>query len=88
MIFISGCLISILATQFPVMLAGRFMQGIGAAGPRSVIISLVRDQHEGRAMARVMSAIMAVFIIVPAVAPALGQAVLLVSQAGGQSSAP
>jgi DHA1 family bicyclomycin/chloramphenicol resistance-like MFS transporter len=79
MIFISGCLISILATQFPVMLAGRFMQGIGAAGPRSVIISLVRDQHEGRAMAWVMSAIMAVFIIVPAVAPALGQAVLLIA---------
>jgi DHA1 family bicyclomycin/chloramphenicol resistance-like MFS transporter len=79
MIFISGCLISILATQSPVMLAGRFMQGIGAAGPRSVIISLVRDQHEGRAMAWVMSAIMAVFIIVPAVAPALGQAVLLIA---------
>ncbi len=78
-IFMFGCLMSIFATQFTVMLAGRFMQGIGAAGPRSVIVALVRDQHEGRAMARVMSAVMAVFIIVPAVAPALGQAVLLVA---------
>jgi DHA1 family bicyclomycin/chloramphenicol resistance-like MFS transporter len=78
-IFMVGCLLSIFAAQFTVMLAGRFMQGIGAAGPRAVIVALVRDQYEGRAMARVMSAIMAVFIIVPAVAPALGQAVLLVA---------
>jgi DHA1 family bicyclomycin/chloramphenicol resistance-like MFS transporter len=78
-IFLLGCLLSIFATQFSVMLAGRFLQGIGAAGPRSVIVALVRDQYEGRAMARVMSAVMAIFIIVPAVAPALGQAVLLVA---------
>jgi MFS transporter, DHA1 family, multidrug resistance protein len=78
-IFLIGCLLSINATRFTVMLAGRFLQGIGAAGPRSVIVALVRDRYEGRAMARVMSAVMAVFIIVPAVAPALGQAVLLLA---------
>ena len=78
-IFIMGCLMSILATQFPVMLAGRFVQGLGAAGPRSVIVALIRDQYKGRSMARVMSAVMAVFIIVPAVAPALGQEILLVA---------
>ena len=78
-IFMFGCLLSIFATQFTVMLAGRFMQGIGAAGPRSLIVALVRDQHEGRAMARVMSVVMAFFIIVPAVAPALGQAVILIA---------
>lgn len=78
-IFIMGCLLSIFATHFTVMLAGRFIQGIGAAGPRSVILALVRDQHKGRAMGRVMSAVMAVFIIVPAIAPALGQGILLVA---------
>ncbi len=78
-IFTLGCILSIFATRFGVMLAGRFMQGIGAAGPRSVIVALVRDQYAGRAMARMMSAVMAVFIIVPAVAPALGQAILLVA---------
>jgi len=60
------------------MLAGRFLQGIGAAGPRTVMVALVRDQFEGRAMARIMSLVMAVFILVPAVAPALGQAILLI----------
>jgi DHA1 family bicyclomycin/chloramphenicol resistance-like MFS transporter len=78
-IFTLGCLLSIFATHFGVMLAGRFMQGIGAAGPRSVIIALVRDQYAGRAMARMMSAVMAVFIVVPAVAPAIGQVILLVA---------
>ena len=77
-LFIAGCLMSILATSFPVMLAGRFLQGIGAAGPRTVMVALVRDRYEGRAMARIMSLVMAVFILVPAVAPALGQGILLI----------
>ena len=78
-IFTMGCLLSIFSTQFGVMLAGRVMQGIGAAGPRTAIVALIRDQYGGRAMARIMSAVMAVFIIVPAIAPALGQAILLIA---------
>lgn len=76
-VFVLGCLLSIFARQFEFMLAGRLIQGIGTAGPRTAIIALIRDQYEGRAMARIMSAIMAVFIFVPAVAPALGQVVML-----------
>lgn len=74
-IFIAGCLMSIFSTDFTVMLAGRILQGFGAAAPRIVSVSIVRDGYEGRAMARIMSIIMAVFILVPAVAPAIGQAV-------------
>ena len=79
LLFILGCLISILATDFTVMLVGRVLQGLGAAGPRSVTIALVRDQYQGRAMARVMSLIMAVFIMVPALAPGVGQLILMVA---------
>jgi DHA1 family bicyclomycin/chloramphenicol resistance-like MFS transporter len=78
-LFALGCLLSILSTRFEVMLAGRFIQGLGVAGPRSIVVAMVRDQYEGRAMARVMSAIMAVFILVPIVAPAIGQGILLVA---------
>ncbi|HMQ51391.1 MAG TPA: multidrug effflux MFS transporter [Anaerolineae bacterium] len=78
-LFISGCLLSVSATNFPMMLAGRMLQGAGAAGPRIVTMALVRDQYEGRSMARVMSLVMTVFILVPVVAPALGQALLLVA---------
>ena len=78
-VFILGCMFSFLATSFPIMLVGRFLQGIGAAGPRTVMVALVRDKYEGRAMAQVMSYVMTVFILVPVVAPALGQAILFVA---------
>jgi DHA1 family bicyclomycin/chloramphenicol resistance-like MFS transporter len=61
------------------MLLGRFLQGVGAAGPRIVTMARVRDQYSGRAMARIMSLAMTLFIMVPVLAPALGQAILLVA---------
>ncbi|MCZ4282290.1 multidrug effflux MFS transporter [Kiloniella laminariae] len=79
-IFLAGSVISALATDYTLMLVGRFLQGIGASGPRTISIALIRDQYEGRAMARIMSFIMAVFILVPTIAPALGQMILQLAQ--------
>ena len=76
LLFMAGCLMSVFADGFEVMIAGRIVQGIGAAAPRVVTMALVRDQYEGREMARLMSFVMAVFIFVPTVAPALGQGIL------------
>ncbi len=78
-LFMAGCVISIAATEFWVMIAGRVLQGVGAAAPRVVSMALVRDQYEGRLMARILSFVMAVFITVPMVAPAMGQGLLLVA---------
>jgi DHA1 family bicyclomycin/chloramphenicol resistance-like MFS transporter len=78
-IFVAGCLMAILATSFEMLLAGRVLQGLGAAAPRIVSMALVRDGYEGRAMARIQSIVMAIFILVPALAPAAGQGVLLVA---------
>jgi DHA1 family bicyclomycin/chloramphenicol resistance-like MFS transporter len=78
-LFILGCLLSIAASSFAMMLAGRVLQGLGAAGPRIVTVALVRDQFEGRAMARIMSLVMAVFILVPALAPMIGQGILFIA---------
>ena len=75
-VFMAGCVVSVYAPSFEVMIAGRVLQGIGVAAPRIVTVALVRDQYEGRPMARIMSFAMAVFILVPAFAPALGLAVL------------
>ena len=74
-LFVVGCLVSIFAPTFEAMIAGRILQGVGVAGPRIVVVALVRDQYEGRQMARLMSFAMAVFIMVPTVAPALGQGI-------------
>jgi DHA1 family bicyclomycin/chloramphenicol resistance-like MFS transporter len=71
--------LALLSTSFPLMLIGRVLQGVGAAGPRIVTVAMVRDQYEGRAMARVMSFVMAVFILVPVIAPLFGQMMLILA---------
>lgn len=78
-VYAIGSLLCLFTVNFQLMLVGRFLQGFGVAGPRGVSIALVRDQFEGRAMARVMSFVMTVFILVPIVAPLLGQGILLIS---------
>lgn len=77
-LFLIGCLTSIFAVNFEMMLFGRFLQGLGVAGPRIVTLALIRDQYEGRAMARFVSLVMTVFILVPILAPALGQSILFI----------
>jgi len=76
-IFTIGSVISLAAQSFEVMLAGRFLQGLGAAGPRTGSMAMVRDLYKGREMARVMSFVTAVFILVPALAPFMGQMIML-----------
>ncbi len=75
-VYIAGALLSIVAVSFPMMLAGRLLQGIGISAPRAVTLALVRDRYSGRMMARVMSFVMTVFILVPMLAPSLGQAIM------------
>lgn len=78
-IFILGTLFAMLAPDLATLLVGRFLQGLGAAGPRIVTLAIVRDQFTGRDMARVLSLIMTIFILCPVVAPLLGQGVLLLT---------
>lgn len=78
-LFILGSLLSMMASDFYLMLLGRLLQGIGAAGPRTVSVALIRDRFHGSEMAKVMSFIMTVFILVPIFAPALGQGILLLA---------
>jgi DHA1 family bicyclomycin/chloramphenicol resistance-like MFS transporter len=73
-----GALGALLAPTLELVLLSRFIWGIGAAGPRVIAVSIVRDTYAGDAMARAMSFIMAVFIMVPVVAPTIGAGLLLV----------
>ena len=75
-LFLSGCVLSVTANSFFMLLIGRILQGVGASGPRTVSVSMVRDLYSGREMARIMSIAMTIFIIVPVLAPTLGQAII------------
>ncbi|MDF2367574.1 multidrug effflux MFS transporter [Sneathiella sp.] len=79
-LFLIGCLLSIFAPNFTIMLIGRLLQGLGVASPRIVSLALIRDQYEGREMARFVSLVMTVFILVPVLAPALGQFILFFAE--------
>jgi MFS transporter, DHA1 family, multidrug resistance protein len=66
-----------LSTSFEMLLAMRFCHGLMAAAMGVLVISVIRDQFEGDAMARRMSTIFLIFMIVPIIAPTIGQFVLL-----------
>src|SRR5690606_781482 len=71
-IYSCAALAAIFAESVEMLLLARFIQGLGAAGPRIVGLALVRDLYEGREMARITSLVMMVFIIIPALAPSIG----------------
>jgi DHA1 family bicyclomycin/chloramphenicol resistance-like MFS transporter len=71
-----GSITCLLAPNFGLLVVGRLVQGVGAAGPYVCAVSIVRDKYAGRSMARIMSLVMMIFIMVPAVAPSIGQAVM------------
>ena len=74
-----GALLAVLAQSFGMVLIGRFIQGLGVAGPKIATRATIRDQFEGDAMARVMSFMFTLFIFVPMLAPAFGQGVIALS---------
>ena len=78
-LFIAGAIGSAVSTSLEMMLISRFVWGLGAAGPRVITFSVIRDTYEGDRMARVMSFIMAVFILIPIVAPSLGAALIAIA---------
>lgn len=75
-IYAAAAVAAIFANSLEFLLIARFVQGLGAAGPRIVGLALVRDLYDGREMARITSLVMMIFIIVPALAPSLGQAII------------
>lgn len=78
-----GTITAMLAGSLEIVILGRFLQGMGASGPKIATRAMIRDQFEGDAMARVMSFMFMLFILVPMLAPALGQG--LISLAGWRS---
>ena len=67
-----------LAPTWQLIVIARFVWGLGAAGPRSLSVAMIRDRYEGDAMARLMSMIMAVFLMVPIVAPGVGAGLIAI----------
>jgi len=78
-VYIVAAFASAFVESFALLLALRFVQGVGAASTRVIAVSVIRDTFGGRAMAEVMSLVFMVFMAVPIVAPMLGQVLMLIS---------
>ena len=76
-IFLLGAALCVVAQSLEMLLFARFLQGVGACGPRAVGTAVIRDLYKGRDMARIVSLVMMIFALVPAVAPLLGQGIML-----------
>lgn len=75
-LYVIGAAVAAVAPSLAVMTFGRFIWGLGAAGPRVAVTAMVRDAYQGADMARQMSQIMAIFLLIPMIAPAVGAALL------------
>lgn len=73
-----GTVGALLAPTLELLLLSRFIWGVGAAGPRVVSVSIVRDLFSGEQMSRAMSYIMAIFVTVPIVAPTIGAGLIAI----------
>lgn len=78
-LYIIGGVAAAFSPNIGVMLAARFVAGVGASAVFTTTIASVRDRFVGDSMARTMSLILTIFLFTPVIAPFLGIAILSVS---------
>lgn len=78
-LYIVAALAATLSQNMTWLLVTRLVQGLGASGPRVVVMAVIRDLYSGRGMAQIVSFVMMVFAIIPALAPLMGAQILRVA---------
>ena len=78
LIYCAAALVAAFSPNLETLLVARFVQGLGAAGPRVTAMAIARDLFSGRRMAQVLSYVIFVFTLTPMFAPTIGWAIALV----------
>ena len=71
-LFVIATLICTFSPSIEFLIAGRFVQAIGAAGPVVLARAIVRDLYRGAEAGRMLSHMGSIMGLVPAIAPVLG----------------
>ena len=71
-VFIAGTILCSVAPDYPTLLTGRIIQGVGAAAGIVVSRATTRDSFEGIELARVLASVTIVFALVPGLTPLIG----------------
>lgn len=75
-VYLLGTLAAFMSEGLTMMLVARVFMGLGAAGPRVVVMAIIRDLYVGREMAKITSFVFLIFAIAPALAPSLGYLIM------------
>jgi DHA1 family bicyclomycin/chloramphenicol resistance-like MFS transporter len=75
-LYVIGGVAAAFAPSLDLMIAARFVAGMGASAVFMTTIAGVRDRFAGDQMARIMSLIFTIFLFTPVLAPFLGVAIL------------
>ena len=75
LVYCAAALVAAFSPNLETLLLARFVQGLGAAGPRVTAMAIARDLFSGRRMAQVLSYVIFVFTLTPVFAPSLGWAI-------------
>lgn len=78
-LYIIGGIAATFAPGLPLILAARFLAGMGASAVFMTTIASVRDRFVGNQMAKTMSLILTIFLFTPVLAPFLGMAILSIA---------
>jgi DHA1 family bicyclomycin/chloramphenicol resistance-like MFS transporter len=71
-LFVIATLVCTFSPSIEFLIAGRFVQAVGAAGPVVLARAIVRDLYRGAEAGRMLSHMGAIMGVVPAIAPVLG----------------
>ncbi|WP_435104181.1 Bcr/CflA family multidrug efflux MFS transporter [Arhodomonas sp. AD133] len=72
LLYLVSSIMCVIAPTLPVLLGGRFLQGLGAAAGPVVARAVIRDVYHGSRAARMLSFVILVMAVAPLVAPLLG----------------
>jgi len=71
-IFVAGSLLCVVAPTFPLLLAGRVLQGLGVAAPIALAATILGDLYDGERQVKLFSLLNSLVTITMASAPLLG----------------
>lgn len=77
-VFVVGTIVTATADTFAAIVIGRFLQGLGVAGPKIGTRAMIRDRYVGADMAKIMSMVFTLLILVPMIAPAIGALIIAI----------
>ncbi len=78
-LFALASLMCAMSTNVTMLIAGRLLQGVGAAGPSAMVMAISRDRYQGQQRKQVLAFMGIIVALAPMVAPIIGTTIMHVA---------